>query len=74
MKPYARRGMERESLKLQAQPGKKGRRERLRDPNVSLPDLSEADAAGAIDGGPGGHGLSSTAQPAKDEIPHRSTG
>ena len=59
---------------LQAQPGKKGGRERLRETNILLPDIIEANAAGASHGGQGGHGLPSTPQPAEDVIPHRLTG
>ena len=58
----------------QAQPGKKGDRERLQDTNVPLPDIPEANAAGASHGGQGGHGLPGTPQPAQDAIPHRLTG
>ena len=56
------------------QPGKKDGRECLQDTNVPLPDIPEADAAGASHGGQGGHGQPSTTQPAEDVIPHRSTG
>ena len=69
-----RYGLEPESIQLQAQPGKKGGGERLQDLKIPLPDLPEADAAGAPHGGQGGHGLLSTPQPAEDAIPHRATG
>ena len=67
-------GLEPESLQLQAQLRKKGRSECLWDPNSPLLDLPEANSAGTPSGDQFGHGLPSTAQPAMDEIPHRSTG
>ena len=49
-------------------------RECLWDTDVTLPNIPEANAAGASCYGQGGHGLPSTPQPAEDAIPHRSTG